>query len=458
MLSLALMLQVVAVQAADTRFDPSGDDEYRIVFTNDQGLTYNTALITNEGGVFKYGSDGNDFVFLEGKITASNGTALDQNFTIGHFDYFLLTSGEVSNIVRYDGFNPAANEVSFTDMATGNNYIVVYGPSNIPGTRGTGDLNIGGSTYKIYIANQSYGVPPLAIDMDANGEINYGKIFLYLETGEIFDLGNAWESIGGTWNGYYWSNSGNNITANRALVKLYTHPDTFGPGMPSSVQEVKFWFDKLPGNEIDVTEVSGNGFNLSGTSNYTTYYGEMFTLNKPVSMATSVVISPPLVNDTEAPEFVMKYENLTKTIEVDAVDNSNGPITIVGTGTSLWNGYELHTYEATDQAGNKVRMELVYRQDGRRASVYVLSLGYNQDPNVNLVSNRFVVNRENGKLDQELVVLPEYEVSVVYNKQRDESKVVYRDPNNWNGYGTNGPLLLELQTNQGVLEWEAITL
>ncbi len=458
MLSLALMLQVVAVQATDTRFDPSGDDEYRFVFTNDQGLTYNVPLITNEHGVFKYGSDDSDFVFQEGRITAPNGTAADQDFTIGHLDYFLLTNpfgaDGISHVMRYDDFNPGTNELEFMDMATGLTYLVTYGPSNVPGTRGTGDLNIGGNTYKVYIADTSSGTPPLAIDMDTSGRINYGKIFLYLETGEIFDLGNAGESVGGTWNGSSWSNTGGTILANKALVRMYTHPNTFGPGMPSSVEEVKFWVEKMPGNEIDITEVSGNGFNLSGTSQFTTYYGETFTLNSPVSTATSVVISPPF-DDNEAPEFVLKYENATKTIEVDAVDNSNGTLSIISTGMSLWDGRELHMYEATDIAGNSVNMELVYKMDGRITTVHLLNLGYNQDPNVNLVSNKFVVNVDNGKLIQELIVLPDYEVSVVYNKQKDKSKVIYRDPNNWNGYGASGAYLLGLHTNNGALEYSA---
>ncbi|MBT3866077.1 hypothetical protein HOF78_03175 [Candidatus Woesearchaeota archaeon] len=460
MLSLALMLQVVAVQAAETMFDPSGDDEYKFIFTNDQGLTYNVPLITNEGGIFKYGNDDRDFVFMEGKITASNGTALDQNFTIGHLDYFLLTSlsNGRSHIMRYGNYDAQNNELKFEDLATGNTYLVTFSTTNpIPGTIGSGDLNVGGETFKVHVANASSGIPPLAIDMDANGMINHGKIFLYLETGEIFDLGNAEESVGGSWNGNSWSNTGAEIVADKALVRMYTHPDTFGTGLPSSVQEVKFWVEKISGNEIDITEVSGNGFNLSGTSQFTTYYGETFDLYNSGNEPTTVIISPP-IEDTEAPEFVLRYKNSTKSIEVNAVDNSNGTLTTTMSGMSLWDGRELHMYEAIDESNNSVRMDLVYKKEGKRAIVYLMTLGYNQDPSVNLLGNKFVAKTENGKLIQELMVLPSYEVSVVYNERRDESKVVYRDPNNWNGYGVSGVLLLELQTNQGVLDYEAITL
>lgn len=456
MLSLALMLQVIAVQAADTIFDPSGDDEYRFIFTNDQGLTYNIPLITNEGGTFKYGTDDNDLVFQEGKIV-ENGTALDQNFTIGHLDSFLLTSYERSQIMRYKNYDLQNNELSFEDMATGNTYLVTFSTTNpIPGTIGSGDLNVGGSTYKVHVANASSGIPPLAIDMDANGMINYGETFLYLETGEILDLGNAGESVGGTWDGFSWDNTGLTILANKALVRMYTHPDTFGPGLPASVKEVRFWVERMSGNEIDITEVSGDGFNLSGTSHYKTYYGETFDLYQPNSTGdpTTVTISPP-TNDTEAPEFLLKYNNNTGTIEVSGTDNSNGLLEMTSTGMSLWDGRELHMYKLTDESNNSAKMDLVYKMDGKRTVVYLMNLGYNQDPSVNLVGNKFVVKKDNGKLIQELMVLPDYEVSVVYNKQKDESKVVYRDPNNLNGYRASGAYLLGLHTNKGVLEYSA---
>ncbi len=455
MLTLALMLQMVAVQATDTIFDPNGDDEYQIRFTNDQGIAYDVPLITNTNGVFKYGGYWMDFVFSEGKIVP-NGTSNEQDFTIGRLDYFLLSNpnNKRSHVMRYDSFNSNDSELEFMDMATGNVYFITYSTTNpIPGTIGIADLNFGGTTYKVHVANVSSGIPPLAIDMNSNGIINYEEMFLYTETGEIFDLGNAEESVGGTMNGSSWSNTGATIAADSALVRMYTPAGTFGTGLPSSVQEVEFLFEKVPNYEIDVTKVSGNGFNLSGTSEFTTYYGETFKLTKYYSgLPTTVWISSPF-DDTEAPEFVLNYEDTNGTIEVTAVDNSNGTLTTTMAGMSLWDGRELHMYESTDIAGNSVRMNLAYKMEDKKTTIHILNLGYNQDPDMNLVSNRFIVNKNNGKLIQEIVVLPDYEASVIYNINRDESKISYRDPNNLNVYGASGAHLLRMHTNQGVLDY-----
>jgi len=459
MLSLALMLQVVAVNAADTIFDPQGDDEYRLVFTNDQGLTYNVPFATNEYGILKYGTNDRDLVFMEGNVL-SNASALDQDFTIGHLDYFVLTGGVNSHVMRYANYDAQNNELRFEDLATGDVKLVTFARSNIDGVLGEGDLIAGGVTYKVYVANASSGIPPLAIDQNSNGEVNYNEVFIQLESGELLDIGYAGYGVGGTWDGNTstWNNTGAVIISPWIeQTRLFTWRDTFGSGLPFNTEIVEFHMRRAAYNGIDIISVVGTGFNLSSTNSFTTYYGETFDYFKKAYEPATVRVIPPS-NDTTSPEFIVRLTNKTKDFTVTYEDDSNGPLTSSVAGMSLWNGYELLMYDVEDQAGNSAQMELVYnKRDKNSASVHVLSLGYNREPALDLVSNEFSARFNDGKIIQELTVLPDYEVTVTYNTETDTGKLVYRDANNWNGFGVDGYLFLKLQTNQGVLEYGTLT-
>ena len=245
------------IQTSIIKLDPMGDDDYNLIFENRQGLVYNVPFITNEAGIFKYGNDNRDFVFIEGNYSA-NGNSTGNQPTVGHLDYFVLSDADtaedndaISHVLRYDSYDSTNNELQFEDMATGDTKEVTYttktaGTAN--GTLGVGDLIIGGTTYKVHVANASSGTPPLIIDMDADGTFNKSEIKLTVNGGGILDLGLETNSVGGTWstadnvsvsenlNGT-WVNDGINISAvqDEINISLSTLAEDFDEDRPETV-------------------------------------------------------------------------------------------------------------------------------------------------------------------------------------------------------------------------------
>jgi hypothetical protein len=243
------------IQTSIIKLDPMGDDDYNLIFENRQGLVYNVPFITNEAGIFKYGNDNRDFVFIEGNYSA-NGNSTGNQPTVGHLDYFVLSDADtaedndaISHVLRYDSYDSTNNELQFEDMATGDTKEVTYttktaGTAN--GTLGVGDLIIGGTTYKVHVANASSGTPPLIIDMDADGTFDKSEIKLTVNGGGILDLGLQTNSVGGTWsttdtvpenvNGT-WVNDGINIDAvqDEINISLSTLAEDFDEDRPETV-------------------------------------------------------------------------------------------------------------------------------------------------------------------------------------------------------------------------------
>lgn len=183
------------------KMNPRSDDEYQLEFENLRGDVYKFPLLSNKGGNFKYGDDDNDFVFREGNITVV-GSALVNNtyFNIGRLDYFPLSDIGTSNrvddtatthIIRYDGIDTANKQLQFEDLATGTQNFIYTESTSTVGELGRANLLFGGNTYSARIANLSSSNDdnPLAIDMDADGDVDSSEIKLTVNGGGVLDLG-----------------------------------------------------------------------------------------------------------------------------------------------------------------------------------------------------------------------------------------------------------------------------
>ena len=181
--------------------NPRSDDEYQLEFENLRGDVYKFPLLSNKGGNFKYGDDDNDFVFREGNITVV-GSALVNNtyFNIGRLDYFPLSDIGTSNrvddtatthIIRYDGIDTANKQLQFEDLATGTQNFIYTESTSTVGELGRANLLFGGNTYSARIANLSSSNDdnPLAIDMDADGDVDSSEIKLTVNGGGVLDVG-----------------------------------------------------------------------------------------------------------------------------------------------------------------------------------------------------------------------------------------------------------------------------
>jgi len=272
------------IQTSIIKLDPKGDDDYNLIFENRQGLVYNVPFMTNQNGVFKYGNDNRDFVFQEGTYNATATNATGQIPTVGHLDYFVLTDADsindndaISHVLRYDSFDSTNNELEFEDMATGDQKEVTYSTSSpANGTLGSGNLIIGGTTYKVYVANATSGTPPLIIDMNADAVLAAGEVKLTVNGGGILQLGTSSDSVGGTWTGNEtvtdtngtWLNTGTTISASGVQMVLTTLAEDFDEDSPVTVtgtgsvdENTTIQIVSRTGNEIglNLSNMSSNG-------------------------------------------------------------------------------------------------------------------------------------------------------------------------------------------------------
>lgn len=239
------------------KLDARGDDEYTLEFENKQGTVYKIPYITNEGGNFKFGDNDKDLVFIEGNYTEGvaigsfNGTGgLVGNYTefnIGILDSFVLSDaskntggsnepvptsaqgGEqtlmggyddtaTTHIVRYNSIDTSDRTLSFDEEGSGTKEFTYEAFDPTTGEAiGKARLIFGGNTYVAYVGNSTANTNPLAVDMDADGDIDRTEIRITVNGGGIIDLGEAALSDGGNFT-YLgdaqstWSNTGEKIS------------------------------------------------------------------------------------------------------------------------------------------------------------------------------------------------------------------------------------------------------
>ena len=156
--------------------------------------------------------------------------------------------------------------------------------------------------------------------------------------------------------------------------------------------------------------------------------------------------------NNESLEFIISYNHNIRDFEVSAISNTTTQINMAG--MSMWKGYELHMYEAVDTYNNSINMDLVYENDGDTITLQILNLSRSGEFESKAVSsNKFSFTKKNRDLIQDFVMFPDYEIIVKYDIGLNESRVFLWEPNHLNAYTEQGPTLLELKTNNGVLEY-----
>lgn len=212
------------------KLDPAGDDQYNLEFENRQGQLYNVPYVSNRNGVFKFGDDDNDLVFIEGNYSetfpsvsggfnltgASGDVASGPTFNIGPNDFFVISNSRsaagnldetaFSHVVRYTSVDTSNKLLSFDDEAVGTRTFTYQAIANttFATTVGRAELVFGGNTFATYVENISNTTSSsvgLAIDQNADGTINRTEIRITVNGGGIIDLGNHTDSDGHNSNG-----------------------------------------------------------------------------------------------------------------------------------------------------------------------------------------------------------------------------------------------------------------
>lgn len=150
------------------RFDPRGNDGYRLTFTNTRGQVYSVPLAELYGGSVRLGDGSRSFIVKEGSSST--------DYNIDEGDFFVVSSSDkisaTTNIIELDTLDVQNSRVFFTDYA-GTQRIVNLDEN------GEGILPAGGANYRIK-ADMTNGD---AIVVDQNNDGSFGgdrpKIVIY---------------------------------------------------------------------------------------------------------------------------------------------------------------------------------------------------------------------------------------------------------------------------------------
>lgn len=246
---------------AEWRIAPNGDDEYRLVFNSRESLEYDVPLLTNEGGIFKYGDDDDDLIFEEACFNTSWHSTSSQppsptapNYTgcylIDEDDFFVLTDDNdetgFTHVMRFESIDISNNVVTFNDLATGNKEMT-YSGTEITLGNAAGSLTVGGKTYKVWVYDNNT-TRHLAVDLNNDGVFSVGnKSDVVVNGGGILDLGTARNLTGPlNWTKGAVPGSDRNLTFNTTASEF----DESGANNSGSPESINITISSRTGNEI----------------------------------------------------------------------------------------------------------------------------------------------------------------------------------------------------------------
>ncbi len=146
----------------DFKIVADGDDAYRLSFVNADGKAYETPLLSNEDGVWKYGDKDHDLIFIEGANAADHNIGMD--------DYILLSNAKSGNdadksvtvAMRYTDYDDTNLVVSFENLAD-------RSTTQVPlSSDGIGYLYVGSYFFQINVSSTTANEPTLSMDLDAD--------------------------------------------------------------------------------------------------------------------------------------------------------------------------------------------------------------------------------------------------------------------------------------------------
>ncbi len=247
----------------------SNNDEYKLKFTNTEGLVYDAPFVSNKG-TFKLGDDDQDLVIVEGSSST--------DFNVNLNDYFVLTDSNTktgtTRVLKYEFIDTTTNTLKFQDLSAGQKS-VQYGNSTVSGVLGEADLNIGPIKAKIYIQNGTNN--SLAIALDGDDSVNGEAMDIVTKGGGIIDPGST------------------NNPSSAYTLALTTQGSQFEES--TSDQTISFNIESITGNKIGL-QSSFTGVSLvdAGDNHFLAMsdYGIKFDLYDLANSAESLTINYPM--------------------------------------------------------------------------------------------------------------------------------------------------------------------
>ncbi len=214
---------------SDLNLNPSGDSQYRIEFTNQEGLKYNVPYLSAEPtnnvaavNGFATGDSSRRLHWIEPDAPGAGTTAaaanldddnegtapnyLKVNFVIPLKDWFVLSDCTSTDntcnthVMRYDSYDNSSSKLSFTDLAGGSKEVTFQRVDDTAAA--TADANVdfgfsdqlvvGGKTYNVWVATNgdSDVFKNIFVDLNGDGNVqNTDVAFVGIKGLGILDLG-----------------------------------------------------------------------------------------------------------------------------------------------------------------------------------------------------------------------------------------------------------------------------
>ena len=127
----------------DIHFLPSGSNEYKLIFKNKDGNSFNVPFISNKAS-FKLGDDDQDLIITEGSSSSFN---VDKN------DYFVVTTSNTKTgstyVLKYNSIDTITNTVTFELLGGGGTQNAQYTASTTPGGLGEVTGTVGDASFLV---------------------------------------------------------------------------------------------------------------------------------------------------------------------------------------------------------------------------------------------------------------------------------------------------------------------
>ncbi len=160
-------------------FKPSGDDEYKLGFTNNRGQSYYFPFAVNVGGSLRLGDSDRTLHVREGANNA--------DFDITQGDLFVVTSGTdikaSSNVLEFDEADVSGGTAYFVDLSGASR------SEPFDTATGKGILNVGGNQYDFFVDLASPN--NVVIDLDNDGNFESDKVDIVILGGGRIQIGNT---------------------------------------------------------------------------------------------------------------------------------------------------------------------------------------------------------------------------------------------------------------------------
>ncbi len=190
------------------KLNPIGRDEYKLEFTNQEGLHYVVPFMsTRQDGSLRFGdftsNRARDLRFMEGDNADDHTVRLQDYFVLSDIETGTVNAKRLTNtsnggssglpsfltgqtdntaftrVLKYESVDTTNKVLTFTDLATGTKQ-VTYDDAN------NSNLVVGGITYTLHVLPFSTSEANLSVDLDGDGSRFNGTSILSLEGGGLF--------------------------------------------------------------------------------------------------------------------------------------------------------------------------------------------------------------------------------------------------------------------------------